>query len=639
MGNNLPEKRMWGYPMAIAGLNYEVMNVDGLFTHNQFYMVPRYQRGYAWGVEEVRELLRDLSEAHDKFPTEDYLLGQMIVCPSSERIKSIKPEIEQWDLIDGQQRSTTLYLMMVVIGARVEATMVEPLSVAAKQERAMMDVRKTTPKVEDDNDYHPRIKTASNGDEFVRMILEGKPLGMPNGPTQANLQIAVQEINDHLDTFDQDKIGSFYRYVLSRVRVVRLELESAAHALRVFQKVNNRGLQLDDADLIKAYLFQTLSDNEFDDAAKKWEESTNNLFKARLKRVRAMEFLMKVLIGIRKGQSISTGELFETWKDELETSDQVKELMGHLPENAKVLVRISKGELPSGSKTDLSSGTYMASWIQQFEVLLAGKHLQPTGYETLLKMVEDRTMLSYWSKEPSQKFEQIIHTWAKSINKLDAFASEEDIWEASPEARNNFDDLSQRAFLGIRNLSYATVSHRDRIRYVLARVNRVVQQSVNVNAYQMSELLETSKQNAVGYDLDHVFPKADAQRFEWSVSETKNSELGLADRSEQVINSIGNLVLLHPIDNRSQSDSLPWDDEKSSNLGSSELYLNRLLVDPTERAKANVRIAKILKKYQSQTPSLASWGEDAVDAWAAVYWEILLSDIRKNLGFQDPESN
>lgn len=622
--------------MAIAGLNYEVMNVDDLFTHSQFYMVPRYQRGYAWGIEEVRELLKDLTESHDRFPNEDYLLGQMIVCPSSEPLASIKPDVQQWDLIDGQQRTTTLYLMMVMIGARVEASMVEPLSVSAKQERALMDVRKTTPKLGEGDDYQPRIKTASNGDDFIRLILENKPLGTPNGPTQANLLLAVQEINDHLDTLEADNIASFYKFVMNRVRIVRLELESAAHALRVFQKVNNRGLQLDDADLIKAYLFQTLSDNEFDDAAKKWEEATNTLFHARLKRVRAMEFLMKVLIGIRKGQSISTGELFDTWKDELQTSDQVKELMGHLPDNAKVLVRISKGQLPSGVKTDLTSGTFMASWIQQFEVMLAGKHLQPGGYETLIKMVEDRTMLSYWAKEPSQKFEQIIHSWANAVSKLDTYASDSEIWEAGPEARKNFDDLSQRAFLGIKNLSYSTVSHRDRLRYVLARVNRVVQQSVNVTAYQMSELLETSKGSSIGYDLDHVFPKAENQRPHWQVSSSKDDELGVADRSDSVINSIGNLVLLHPNDNRSQSDSLPWDDEKSKNLGSSELYLNRLLVDIEERTKANLRIAQILSKYQDKTPSLLAWGEDAVDSWASVYWEILLSDIRRNLGFESP---
>ena len=623
--------------MAIAGLNYEVMNVDDLFTHNQFYMVPRYQRGYAWGVEEVRELLRDLTESHDKFPTEDYLLGQMIVCPSNEPLKSIKPDIQQWDLIDGQQRTTTLYLMMVIIGARVEGEMKEPLSVSAKQERALMDLRKTTPQIDEPDKYQPRIKTASNGDEFVRLLLENKSLGSPNGPTQANLLTAIQEINDHLDTLEDAVISSFYKYVMTRVRVVRLELESAAHALRVFQKVNNRGLQLDDADLIKAYLFQTLSDNDFDDAAKKWDESTNNLYQARLKRVRAMEFLMKVLIGIRKGQSISTGELFVAWRDELETSDQVKALMGHLPENAKVLVRLSKGQLPNGAKTDLTSGTFMASWIQQFEVMLAGKHLESSGYDTLLKMVEDRTMISYWAKEPSQKFEQIIHSWAHSVSKLDPYATEEEIWEAGPEARKNFDDLSQRAFLGIRNLSYATISHRDRLRYVLARVNRVVQQSVNVTAYQMAELLETSRNNSVGYDLDHVFPKADSQRPHWKISEEKNNEMGVADRSDAAINSIGNLVLLHPNDNRSQSDALPWDEEKSENLGASELYLNRLLLDPLERAQANLRIAKILKKYESQTPSLTSWGEEAVEAWASVYWEILLSDIRRNLGFNDPE--
>jgi uncharacterized protein with ParB-like and HNH nuclease domain len=79
--------------------------------------------------------------------------------------------------------------------------------------------------------------------------------------------------------------------------VVRLGLNTSQHALRVFQKVNNRGLQLDDADLIKSYLFQSVkSDENYSLLAKHWESATLELSKAKNKRLKPMENLMKLLM-------------------------------------------------------------------------------------------------------------------------------------------------------------------------------------------------------------------------------------------------------------------------------------------------------------------------------------------------------
>ena len=616
------------------GLDYQPLSVSDLFNHNHYYAVPKYQRGYSWGSEQVRELLDDLLEAFAEHQEEPYLLGQIIVCPTNPKNKEIDSSLIQWDLIDGQQRCTTLYLILLSILNILEDIPAEQVN---PRDKVRLNLLGMETKVLDTKDnVLPRIRVASNGQDFLSDILDGSPSQTPIGPTQKNLSIAKEEIDSFLGKNfvpgKGEKLTEFVDYVLEKVFIVRLALESDSQAMRVFQKVNNRGLTLDDADLIKNYLFQKVqSDREFENLAEMWDSATNTVSTARLRRVQSMEFLMKALIGIRTGESVSTSKLYSRWVKLLETEDDVQELAAKLPSSARHLVRISKGHIPQNDqKTDLSFGTNMQSWIQQFEILLAGSKIEVPEYEILLRMVEDRTMLSYWAKEPSQDFERIIHPWAKAVSELEVKPSMSEILKTAEGALVRFDELSEAAFRGILNLSYSVPAHRDRIRYVLARVNQSFQASFEVTARPLREFMTTSKNGEPGYDLDHIFPKSQAQRAAWVPSEDKNKKFGNEDRSEKSIHSIGNIILLYNEPNAQQGDALPWEQEKLENLANGQLYVNSLLTEEKYwpgYKNANGKLSKIQKTYP---PEAHEWTEDSVDRRAEFYWSVLLADIKKN---------
>jgi hypothetical protein len=620
---------------AGSGLQYEPMPVEELLDLRQYYSVPRYQRGFAWGNEEIKELLSDLDEAFREFPEEAYLLGQIIVCPSTEEITEIDRNISQWDLIDGQQRCTTLYLLVITASKMLERQMESTPSAAMSRKFAWRENLRSIQDQNKDDVIYPRVKAASNGGEFILRILLGEALPTPDGPTQVNIANAVEQIESHLETYNFDQLDNFLEFVLTHVWIVRLSLESSAHALRVFQKVNNRGLSLDDADLIKNFLFQRVSYEEFLTLSEKWETATITLSKSRMKRVRSMEFLMKAMIGIRTGISVPTGNLYREWEKLLTDERQVQELAATLPDSASYLRRISLSQLPKTQEnTDLTLGTFMQGWIQQFEILLAGCHLDEPSYRKLLRMVEDRTMLSYWAKEPSQAFERIIHPWAKAVSELDPSPSESEFWASGAKALENFDDLADRAFIGIQKLTYLTISHRDRIRYILARVNKAFQDEYHSIPLAMRDLMQTSRGDQKGFDLDHVFPKSISLRDKWLQSEEKNMRLGFEDRYEQSINSLGNLILLHPDDNRSQSDSLPWTEEKIKNIAGSELNSNKILGNKDYWKPTPDRVAPDLLALQEiYHTDLNTWNEDTIDRRTKFYWNTLLTDIKKNLNY------
>jgi hypothetical protein len=214
----------------------------------------------------------------------------------------------------------------------------------------------------------------------------------------------------------------------------------------------------------------------------------------------------------------------------------------------------------------------------------------------------------------------------------------DDIRKASEKASEDYQDLFNRAFLGIQSLSYAIKSHRPRIRYVLARVHSAFQGQLDVNTDSVEKLMKTPAPGESGFHIDHIFPQSESKKEFWRQDVKKNDLLqSTSSRYQASIHSIGNLVLLHHEDNMSQSDALPWETEKIQNLAKSELYLNRALVT-SKNWQQDERISSKLIELQSRRKILIeqdSWGENVTDQLASLYWNILSGEIKKRFGIKD----
>ena len=79
-----------------------------------WFRIPEYQRPYVWGAGEVHELLDDLSYAATNTPDAEYFLGSFVfqTRPANSQTRQL---FEENDLLDGQQRLTTLLLIFAVI--------------------------------------------------------------------------------------------------------------------------------------------------------------------------------------------------------------------------------------------------------------------------------------------------------------------------------------------------------------------------------------------------------------------------------------------------------------------------------------------------------------------------------------------
>lgn len=632
--------------MKLDDLDMDLQVMSKFFGSDYHYGVPHYQRNYAWQTDQVQQLLLDLENALDTYPGDVYLLGQVLLCPSSDREVGLDNDVYSFDLVDGQQRTTTMYLLFLLLRDSLEPDWVAKQNPGDQQKLSAWHSLRSLPNNHNHDVAIPRVRLASKDSRYWEHLLTQSPFPEAMTPTESNLQDARLAIEDFIESLRTNESRfNFLRFVMNQVAVITLVLPSSQHALRMFMKINNRGMKLDPSDIIKSYIFQTAHPEDYESLSSRWNEAQENLFtKARLSRIASMQFLMKALIGVKTGKSVRGDDLFDEWLEYLKTdgaktsSAKVSQLAESLPLWADRLSQLSHRKIPTTrAETDLLRGTHEIKAVQHFEVLLGGAHLRQESFENLCRIVEDRMMLSSWSKEKNSLVETFIHPWAHATSALDAKASLESLLEAAEKAvrPTALEELFEIARAKIRRgMTYKVQSHHPRIRYFLARVNQEVQKRFSVNVPSIDELMKTRKTDEVGFDLDHIFPKARERREDWIQSTEIDKQLGASDRADDAINGIGNLTLLHSRDNNFNAASLPWDEAKIQSFTSSELVINRLLTPSgfKEVIKHGPHRKALHELGWPDGLSLAEWTEDSAEGLFNFYWNVLETAMRRNFG-------
>lgn len=209
----------------------ELLCISQLFTAD--YLVPVYQRNYAWRAEQIEQLISDVQDAMRA--EEDYFLGNLVVVKREGR--------EIFELIDGQQRLTTLYLLLTYLqedGER-QATLTAHSGRLQYESRA----RATIALQQVAQEQAATVGRAqSSGSESDAGIYAGYGIIQQYFKQHAALN-AVR--------------GRFADFLRARVTVVRAALPVNTDLNRYFEIMNTRGQQLKQVDIVKARLMGRLN--------------------------------------------------------------------------------------------------------------------------------------------------------------------------------------------------------------------------------------------------------------------------------------------------------------------------------------------------------------------------------------------
>lgn len=607
---------------------------DYLKTKSRLLVIPPWQREYVWQTGEngeVGELLDDLKQFSCS-DQDEYWLGPVILCEEP------KGSGEFW-LIDGQQRTLTL-LIFVMVAKRY---MVLKNLLKANSESHARTLTLLCDSVSNNvGAYIPRV-TMDKGkadsilrsiflwsgqpdDETTRELLEDRETWTQTQKNLANVAEWIFESQFKKNWIEDEKFVDSIDKIMNSVKLVELHLPSVQTALTVFDRINNRGADLNSADLVKNTIFQYESDEVFIQISEDWRQMRSNIGQSSLTRLRDPIFLLRALAVIRQGEEstrvkeplktgrkITYNDLTDFWSSRLNPLNKSPrfenissgQLVEQLLDSSKWLSSLSKEKTPKKREVDLQD-LYFSRYlkiVQHYPVLLAAKHLNDNSFGLLAKQVHARTAYYFLSGERTQEFENVVPEWAFEVAALEKDSDESTlrkIYEKYEISEKGFAEL----FQAMNSWSYKDATERRKIRAVLAQISKVIDGvcGKELRGSPGAYFEVARRKSKHGWDLDHIEPRA-------------------GDPKESIFQTIGNLVLLEPPDNRSKGKNKP--STKAKNYVNSALYLTKTLVG-VEASPYKKRIEKYLSELGlTQDFDLINWNQKQISRRTKFYFEIL----------------
>lgn len=292
----------------MSKLNVDQKTIKDLFQDKRAdFLIPDYQRPYAWGETECQTLWDDIfsfaipDEGRTEFDSNsEYFLGPIV---------TFKNSVSKMEVIDGQQRLTTLMLLLRAFYEKF-GHMQDKASVATKQ-NVEKCIWKTDEFGEPDMSalkIDSEVATDKDKDEFLEILKTGAVKPGQKSRYAANYRFFQNCIDDFLA-----KYPTYFAYLPTRIMnnciLLPIEAESQDTALRIFSTLNDRGMPLSDSDIFKAQFYKYYSDiGKKDLFIKQWkdlEELTESIFHP-LNRTPMDELFTRYMYYIRAKQGIKS---------------------------------------------------------------------------------------------------------------------------------------------------------------------------------------------------------------------------------------------------------------------------------------------------------------------------------------------
>lgn len=216
--------------------NIPPFSIKALFGHSDSYVIPIYQRNYTWGQGEIKQLIQDVYDyAFDHHPIQPYYIGSLIVFERELGTETV------YETIDGQQRLTTLMILLNALHQHFKDEITNPISLnlmlnfdsRKKSTATLSAIAKGKIEVDNATEYNVYIKQRYlDAVKILKDILKGK------------------------------NVNTFYNYLVEQVFLIRVPVPPKTDLNHYFEIMNNRGEQLEKHEVLKAGLLSVLKGNE-----------------------------------------------------------------------------------------------------------------------------------------------------------------------------------------------------------------------------------------------------------------------------------------------------------------------------------------------------------------------------------------
>ena len=579
--------------MTQESLKIESKDLSIEDLYKDFYTVPDFQREFIWEREQVEKLLQDV---HDEFYDEDgqlikgseYFLGSIVVCLAEDGT---------FNLIDGQQRMTTIYLALCAIRDLLQDLGEQP-NVSLLSQISFV----STNDVGDEQERHRLVLQYDDSKGILKRVVD-QPASLDDANEKTTsvqrIRAAYRDITDFLRvncTSSPKTLKLFYATFTKRVKLIRIITPSLTNALKVFETVNDRGVGLNAMDLLKNLLFMKTSSDEYPALKQRWKDLIDTLGACGEKPLRFLRYFIMAHFELDSKKPLREDDIYDWFTKNTKADglgDQPLLFLKTLIESASAWSNFLNAKDVNGVVNPYLKNLTLLSGAarQHFILLLAGRHLPSQEFSRLCRAIENLFFCYIITREPTRTFERNFAIWSadlravKNESVLDQFIQEKFTSDLKKK-RTAFDFAFQE-------LRQSRIQQY-RMRYILAKLTQYIEQQAWSNPAHDS----LDQYIASTVEVEHILPQN-------PTTEVKEG-FDKKDQYDEYVEKMGNLTLLEKTINTSVSNDLYQ--KKISGYRQSSYLLTRSLAD-----KPKVGLNTQLNRAVEHLITFDQWNSETID--------------------------
>ena len=553
-----------------------ILTPKKLFQKDVRYMIPPFQRPYVWEQDEqweplwndVRNLAEDYLDQLES-PENDSITAQQNTRPHFlgavvlKLVHTAARDFEQREVIDGQQRVTTLQLLLDA----VRQTCGE-LGLKQAAKRLIKLVTNDRDLIDEDQDQVFKLwPTLSDRDAFRSAMDSAPAVKEYRGSllVQAHEFFKLQVRNwleDRVHSLDQ-KMEALEAAATELVQMVVIDLSTEDDPNVIFETLNARGTPLEQSDLIKNFV---LSRGEESDL---WGNLGENWWREEVRQGRLLrprvDMLLNYWLSMRTGSDVAPSRVFDMYRNYFE-KNQIHHVMSDVRRDLERYrqYETDEGDTPEEKLFYYRTGVMQAGVITPVLILLLS--VEPATRIRAFHAIESFLVRRMVCRQTTKDYNRLILELAIQLRKYELKSADrvlaDFLREQTAYARKWPSDQEMSSSLESSPL-YRLLT-RGRLRLVLEGLEHRLRCSEKTEQPEVARNLT----------IEHLMPQG--WRGNWPLPESDGQTKAEYER-DTLIHSIGNLTLANQKLNSSMSNA-PWDVKREELQDHSVLLLNRELV-------------------------------------------------------------
>jgi len=391
-----------------------------------FYVVPDYQREYVWTEKQVNQLLDDINDQINGSTSKEYFIGTILVSPAGQK--------NHYEVIDGQQRLTTFFLILCALKNRFaneEQGEVINRLISTSYTTLSGDTKtslKLEPRYENSDEVMNKLVKINAPPEKVRNTLQAS--GIKSFGSLENLINAYDVIYRYLNANYESKedLKKYWGYISNNVVFIQISTEVSS-ALKIFESINERGIGLNPMDLLKNLLFTQVTKEDFAKLKNEWKKITGPLEEQKEKPLRFLRYFLMAKYKIENKRNDSTvreEEIYDWFKENASVCDYKSkpfDFVRKIIHNVDNFVAFSAGQ-----GNDKKANPYMdnlkrlcgGAFSLHYILLLSASNLPQALFDHFVIQLESFLFYYIFTKTPTKELERNFSLWAYELRGISA---------------------------------------------------------------------------------------------------------------------------------------------------------------------------------------------------------------------------